>query len=107
MTVYRTQIVCRTYMDLEAEDRVAVFANKHLRDVLLLHPPPVHLMRVGLSSDVFQETSAGCIAVEPSSGINVIPRRALPGLAGIRLRSRGLGCSGVSYPPAIHLQRLA
>jgi len=35
------------------------------------------------SDDVFQETSARCRAVEPSSGSNVIPRRARPGLAGL------------------------
>ena len=33
---------------------------------------------------VFQETSARYRAVEPSSGSNVIPRRARPGLAGLR-----------------------
>ena len=39
---------------------------------------------LGLSSDdVFQETSARFRAVEPSSGSNVIPRRARPGLAGL------------------------
>ena len=42
-------------------------------------------MHPRLSSDcVFQETSARCRAVEPRSGSNVIPRRARPGLAGLR-----------------------
>ena len=34
------------------------------------------------SDDVFQEISARCRAVEPSSGVKVIPRRARPRLAG-------------------------
>ena len=40
------------------------------------------------SDDVFQETSARYRAVEPSSGSNVIPRRARPGLAGLRPYSK-------------------
>ena len=44
--------------------------------------PPSPLNRG--SDDVFQETSARDIAVEPSSGSDVIPRRAHPGLAGLR-----------------------
>ena len=36
------------------------------------------------SDDLFQETSARYRAVEPSSGPIVIPRRARPGLAGLR-----------------------
>ena len=35
------------------------------------------------SDDAFQETSARYREVEPSSGSNVIPRRARPGLAGL------------------------
>ena len=43
-----------------------------------------------LSSDnVFQETSARYRAVEPKSGSNAIPRRARPGLAGLRPHTRG------------------
>ena len=42
-----------------------------------------------LSSDEsFHERSARCRAVKPSSGSNVMPRRARPGLAGLRLRTR-------------------
>ena len=42
------------------------------------------LVRRTLSSDdVFQETAARYRAVEPSSGSNVILRRARPGLAGL------------------------
>jgi len=40
------------------------------------------------SGDVFHETSAGYRVVEPISGSNVIPRRARPGLAGLRLHTR-------------------
>ena len=35
-------------------------------------------------NDVSQEKSARYTAVEPSSGSNVIPRRARPSLAGVR-----------------------
>jgi len=38
------------------------------------------------------ETSARYRAVEPSSGSNVIPRRARPGLAGLRPHSQGPCC---------------
>jgi len=45
----------------------------------------LHHQGTSLSSDdVFQETSARYRAVAPSSGSNVIPRRARPGLAGLR-----------------------
>ena len=44
--------------------------------------------KMGLSSDSeLQETSAQCRAVEPSNGSWVIPRRARPGLAGLRPRT--------------------
>ena len=55
----------------------------------LLHGPALHAPRLS-SEDVFQETSARydtCRAVEPSSGSNVIPRRARPGLARLRSHS--------------------
>jgi len=50
-----------------------------------------------LSSDdaVFRETSARYRAVEPSSGSNVIPRRARPGLAGLRPHNHKAGYKGV------------
>ena len=38
--------------------------------------------------DVLQETSARYRAVEPSSGSNVFPRRARPGLTGLRPHAR-------------------
>jgi hypothetical protein len=51
------------------------------------------------SDDVFQETCARHRAVEPSSGSNVIPRQARPGLSGLRphsaRQSRRFGCDGV------------
>ena len=48
----------------------------------------INVVQVSLSADdVFQETSARYRAVEPSSGSNVIPRRARPGLAGLRPHS--------------------
>ena len=41
------------------------------------------------SDDVFQKASPRYRAVKPSSGSNVIPRRALPSLAGLRPHSSG------------------
>ena len=44
----------------------------------------LHTLAPLSSDDVFQEISARYRAVELSSGSNVIPRRARPGLAGLR-----------------------
>ena len=46
--------------------------------------PPGRKLPTLIPDDVFQETSARCRAVEPRSGSNVIPRRARPGLTGLR-----------------------
>ena len=46
-------------------------------------PPPASCPVLS-SDDVFQKTSARYRAVEPSSGSNVIPKRARPGLVGLR-----------------------
>ena len=55
-------------------------------EILVVHRVvPTNLSTPLLSSDdVSQETSARYRAVEPSSGSNVIPRWARPGLAGLR-----------------------
>ena len=53
----------------------------------------------GLSfGDIFQETTARYKAVEPSSGSNVIPRRARPGLASLRPYRGGGVRNGETIP---------
>jgi hypothetical protein len=53
-------------------------------NTVLEYYPPTDIPRHQGPDDVFQETSARYRAVEPSTGSNVIPRRARPGIAGLR-----------------------
>ena len=71
-------------------------SRKHFLCHLAKHAP-LSVPTTLSSDDVFQQTSARYRAVEPSSGSNVISRRARPGLAVLRPHTRKPPCLVCRY----------